>query len=213
MFLLQMNLFGMVLVIVCVFVLITNSRLEYLRDQEDMARNIERSAGDLVFLSHEYILYGESQLYQRWNIKFEAIAQELTRLDPDTAQERALVENIRESCRRIRAVFEDVAAARKAGPGKGNAVGSLLLTRLSFSRMSVQNKGIIFDAERLTLLLRERAESMKRRNDILIYAMVGIFILYFFINYVMFYRRILESITRLRAGHWRRKSFISYPDR
>ncbi len=200
MFLLNMLLFGIILVIVCVSVLITNSHVDYVRNQEESAHNIERSANDLVFLSHEYILYRENQLYRRWNTKFTSILEELSGLHPGTAPERAAVDNIREGCRRIRAVFEEMAAVGKSGPVNGNATAALKLTRLFFSRMAVQNKGIIFDAERLSLLLRKQAENMKRSNDILIYAMIGVFILFFLVNYIMFYRRTLESISRLRAG-------------
>jgi PAS domain S-box-containing protein len=200
MFLLNMTLFGIILVIVCLSVLFTGTRVEYLRDQEDSAHTIERSANDLVFLSHEYILYREDQLYRRWNMKFTSILDELSGLKPDTAPERAAAENIREGCRRIRTVFEDMVTAGKPGSSNGGTNGALKLNRLFFSRMAVQNKGIIFDAEQLSKLLRERAESMKRSNDILSYAMIGVFILFFLVNYIIFYRRTLESIARLRAG-------------
>ncbi|MEJ2664703.1 MAG: ATP-binding protein [Spirochaetia bacterium] len=192
-FLLNMLFFGIILVIVCVSVLVTNIRVGFLREQEEMAHNIERSAGDLVFLSHEYILYGENQLFLRWKRKFSGILHELAGLKPDTAQAQVLVNTISESCRRVKNVFENVLSSRKAG-------SSLMLTRLSFNRMSVQNKGLIFNAERLTQLLREQAEDMRFGNDILIYIMYAVFILYFLVNYILFYRRTLASITRLQTG-------------
>ena len=72
--------------------------------------------------------------------------------------------------------------------------------QVSGSRIGVQVQGIVFDAARLSQMLREQADQQKQRNYFLIFVLMGAFVAFLLSNYILFYRGALKSIANLQAG-------------
>jgi len=105
-FLLTMFLFGLVLIIMAASVVITDQQVDRLNQQSEIAHNIEQDARDLSYLSNDYLLYGESQQRARWESKFAALSEQINRMNPDTPEQQALIDNIRGNRARLQAIFD-----------------------------------------------------------------------------------------------------------
>ena len=104
------------------------------------------------------------------------------------------------SQKRLKEVFDGV----KSGTGhtlrKQSVASNLEFIQIPWSRMAVQSQGIIFDAAWLSRMLHAREEETKRRNNITVFSLLGVFATYFFANYLLVHRRLLRSFADLQAG-------------
>ena len=146
------------------------------------------------------MLYHEDQQRARWEAKFSAFSADVARLDPATPEQQAVVNNLQANQQRLNAVFADVAANVESAAQTQNTVAEVSRLQVPWSRMAVQTQGMVFDAVRLSQLLRDQSDDLKQRNLILVFAMIGIFTIYFLSNYGLIYRRTLRSIAELQAG-------------
>ena len=73
-------------------------------------KNIELGAGELGYLSNDYLLYHETQQLDRWNSKYAEFSEDVSNLSVDTPEQQALVDNIRASQQRLKDVFDNVAS-------------------------------------------------------------------------------------------------------
>jgi PAS domain S-box-containing protein len=199
-FITTMVLFGVILSIISTSVVLTNRRVDRLYEQEEIAHGAERDASDLSYLSNDYLLYREPQQRARWESKFASFSNGLSRLNPSSLEERALVADIRTNRQRLRAVFAGVVSALRRSPLPRDGVGDMTFIQVSSSRMAVQNQTIIFDALRLSKAARDQANQVRRKNIALIFALLGVFGGYFLAEYLLIYRRTLRSIQDLQAG-------------
>ena len=154
----SMVIFGIILLIIGTSVIVTNQQVERLNMQEEIARNIERGASELGYLSNDYLLYHESTQRARWESKFSDLSDDISDLNPNTPEQQALVNNIRSNQLRLRSVFTDVVSTFE------NKSADQALFQISWSRMAVQNQGMVFDAARLSQMLRDQADQMKQTN-------------------------------------------------
>lgn len=199
-FLITMILFGVMLIIMSVSVILTSRHVGRLNEQEEIAHRIERGASDLGYLSNDFLLYGENQQFTRCESKFSSLSSDLSRLNPDTPEQAAIVKRIRENQERWQAVFTDVAATLPEDSLLRHVPAWRDVTQVAWSRIAVQNQGMVFDAIRVSELLRNQKDRLRRRNLILIVALLVIFGAYFLTNYFIGFRRTLKSITELRDG-------------
>ena len=100
-------LFGIALLIIAASVVITNQQVDRLNQQQNLVKNIELGAGELGYLSNDYLLYHESQQLDRWNSKYAAFSDDLSRLSVDTPEQRDLVNTIKANQQRLKDVFGD----------------------------------------------------------------------------------------------------------
>ncbi len=188
------------LLIISASVIVTNQRVEQLNKQEEIAKKIEREAGELGSLSNDYLLYHESQQRARWESKFSELSDDLSNLNPNSLEQQALVNNIRANLQRLKAVFTDVASTLESTSQNRSTLADPALLQISWSRMAIQNQGMAFDAERLAQTSRDQAHQLEHTNIILIFALLGVFGLYFLTNYFLIFRRMLKSVSELQAG-------------
>ncbi len=192
----SMVIFGIILLIIAISVIVTNQQVERLNTQEEIAKNIERDASELGYLSNDYLIYHESPQRARWESKFSRLSDDLSNLNPNSPEQQVLVNDIRENQQRLKAVFTDVVSTfENTSQGTDPA-----LFQISWSRMAVQNQGMAFDAARLSQMLHDQADQVKQTNIILIFTLLGLFGAYFLTNYLIVYRRALKSILDLQAG-------------
>jgi len=199
-FIITMSLFGLMLLIISASIIYTNRQAASLDRQAEMAMNIERAASELSYLSHDYLLYRESQQLARWETKFASFSNDLSALKPDNPEAQVVINNITGNQKRLLAVFTDVASTLGGTSPGPDAAALPALLQVSWSRMAVQNQGIFFDTLRLSQMLHERVNQLKHRNTLLILILLGIFSAYFLANYFLLYRHILKSLSALQAG-------------
>ena len=81
----------------------------------------------------------------------------------------------------------------------GRQVGSELI-QVAWSRFVVQNQGMIFDALRMSEILRKRKNELQQTENLLIMLMMGIFLLILLIISLFINRQVLGSIGDLSRG-------------
>jgi PAS domain S-box-containing protein len=187
--------FAILLAIIFGLVLITNQQVEKLFDQETMAQGIALEVGELGYLSNDYILYREPQQADRWNTKYASISARIARLSVDQPEQQAIVRNLAANLKNSKSVFDDIAGS----PLQSGATGTGFV-QLSWSRMAVQNQGMIFDAGRLANLLHDESEALKQQRNILIFSLMGAFVVFLLVSYLAFYRSTLRSLASLQQG-------------
>ncbi|MDD1651624.1 MAG: PAS domain S-box protein, partial [Methanomicrobiales archaeon] len=193
--LVALAIFAILIALISVLVIVTNREVERLTAQGELAENIALEAGELGYLSSDYILYREPQQKERWQAKYDSISGHAASLSVDRAEEMAIAGNLAANLKNTRAVFEDIVSGPVPAGGTGSAV-----IQLSWGRMAVQSQGMIFDAGRLARLLREEADGLKQTSNLLIMTLMGTFVAFLLTSYFFFYRRTVRSIDDLQAG-------------
>jgi PAS domain S-box-containing protein len=196
----SMVFFGVALMIISASVMLTHQQVERLNKQEELAKNIEIGASELGYLSNDYLLYHERQQVDRWEAKFSTFSRDLSDLSVDNPDSQVLVDNIKANRLRLREVFDDVVSEIESAPQSSDGALDRTSIQISGSRIGVQTQGMVFDAARLSQMLREQADQQKQRNYFLILILMGGFVAFLLSNYIFFYRGALKSIADLQAG-------------
>ena len=199
-FTITMVLFGAVLLVILATALVIRNELELLHGQKEISLGIERGVSNLSYLSSAYLLHHESQQRARWDSEFSAISNDLSRLNPEDPEARAVVNNIKANLQRMKAVFADVASGLERTHRTQGAEIIPAVFRVSWSRMAVQNQGISFDASRLSRMLQDRTDRLTSMRTRLIFTLIGLFVAFLLTIYVLTYRRVLKSISDLQTG-------------
>jgi signal transduction histidine kinase/HAMP domain-containing protein len=199
-FIITILLFGITLAAIIASLIVTNQRVEKASRQEEIANNIARGAGDLSYLSSDYLMYRESQQLSRWQSSYASFSNDVARLKTDTPEQQALVRNIQANEQRLKEVFDSVVSAvASASPNQSESINPMLF-QVSWSRISVQSQALVSDASRLSQLLSIQADQLQRTNLIFIFAMIAVFAAYFLASYLIIQQRLLKSIAVLQAG-------------
>ena len=195
-----MVLFGVVLIVIAASATIVNQLTKKASEQEKIATRIARGAGELSYLSNDYLMYRESQQLQRWQSRFIAFSSEVASLNVDRPEQQVLARNIKANEQRLKQVFASVASAVGSPSSNRSTALDLAFLQTSWSRMTVQCQGLVSDASRLSQLLRQNRDQLTATRTILIYTLVGLFGAFLLVSYRLTYRRILKSIVTLQAG-------------
>lgn len=190
---------GLLLVFSAASLFYTNYQVLQLNRLEGIADNVERTAGELSYLSNDYLLHRDINEYERWQIKFNDLSNDLQTLYASDMQDRVLINQISEDKTHLQAVYNDITSKLQSSaplPG-GNELDYI---RVSWSRIEVQNQGLIFDASQLAHQFRDRIDDRRQAHILLIIALLAIFVVYFFVNYIMVYRGMLQSVAELQHG-------------
>ncbi|MBI4790601.1 MAG: PAS domain S-box protein [Chloroflexi bacterium] len=198
-FIISTVVFGVIFVIASLSALYANLRVQETHKQELLAGEIESQAFELGYLANDYLLYRESQQASRWESKFNAFSNTLARLNVETPEQQVLANNIKTNRQRLKAVFDEVRAAVEAAPVPSAALSADAM-QVSWSRMEVQNQGMIFDAGRLTWMLREQEDQLRQLTEMLNLGLILVFGLLLLTNYTLTFRRILRGMADLHAG-------------
>jgi PAS domain S-box-containing protein len=196
---LSVAIFVIALLVIIGSVIVTNQQVDRLNQQEELAKTIEIEANELGYLSSDYILYRESQQAERWESKFSALASDLSDIAVDTPEQKVLVDNLMENQQRLRHVFDDIKSGVMSSR-QGDPATDLAVVQVSWSRLAVQTQGIVFDAGRLSHLLRDETDQVKQVGTFLIFLLMGTFSLFILTSYLIVFRRTITSIAELQDG-------------
>lgn len=196
----SMGFFAVALAIISASMIATNQQVERLNKQEDLTKDIELKVGELSYLSNDYLLYHESQQIDRWESKYSSISEDVSNLTVDRPEQQVHVNNIKTSQQQLKEIFGDIVSRiNSASSLQRNAVDPGFI-QVSSSRLGVQTQGILFDASRLSLMLRDQANQTHQKNTVLVFSLIGAFIALLLANYLIFYRGTLRSIEFLQTG-------------
>jgi len=209
-FVITMFLFGVVLVAISAWAIITNHQVEKADEQEEIASTIAQGVSELSYLSNDYLINRGSQQLKRWRTKFASFSRDVARLQTHKPDQQALVHNIQANTLKLKEVFDSVVSgidspaltgSAGAGPSRGRGGNiNLEFLRVSWSRMAVQIQVLNSDATQLWLLLARHVNRVQRTNTGVVIALIGVFLSYFLVNYLVTQRRVLKGITKLQAG-------------
>jgi len=200
--------FTILMVIFCVIFLLigisayyTNQQIERINEQEQIANNVVKGAYQLSYLSNDYLFHiGETRQNMQWESKFQGLSDDVGLLDVSTPEQRALVSQIKGNLVRLKDVYTQSVAtigASQALPGKQVDPE---LVQVAWSRFIVQNQGMIFDASQLSQMLHEESDRLQRTNTIIIFTLMGVFLVILLVIFLFFNRRVLDSISSLQEG-------------
>ena len=199
-FIITILLFGMILVVVAAWVIMTGQQVEKAGEQEKIANDIAQGASELGYLSNDFLIYRESQQLKRWQSRFASFSAQVASLRADRPEQLVLVHNIQANQQRLKEVFDSVASGLGNPPPNQRAALDAAFLQVSWSRMAVQSQALVSDASRLSQLLRYEMAQLIETRTMLMYVMVGCLGLFLLVSYVLTYRRILKAIATLQAG-------------
>jgi len=191
-FIITMVLFGLTFSVIAVSVLVTNREVVLIDEQQEIAVDVGRGASELGYLAGDYLLHREERQRVRWHQKWSSVSEGVSRLVPLSSEERAIARRLSSDLVRLREVFEDVT--------RTSADPSLDLVSISWSRMAVQNEGLVFDSASMSKALHSREVDIHQRNVLLIATFLALFGAYFVTNYIIIYVRALRSLSDVQAG-------------
>ncbi|MHB8793329.1 MAG: SpoIIE family protein phosphatase [Thermoleophilia bacterium] len=199
-FLISVAVFAIVLGIIATSLIVTNGRVGRVGDQIIKSIDIERSNSELSYITGDYLLHPEQGKRDQWYAKWNQVNDDLATINTTTPEGQAIVDNLKIAHERFRAVFDGVSppAASDGSSPAGELVTPNFQT--SWSRLEVQNQSVTSDAERLTLHLGEQRESLREANNLLIYFLLGGFIAYYIIIYLIVQKRLLSTVAELHSG-------------
>ena len=193
-------IFVIALLIIAASAVTTNQRVDRLNKQVELANKIEIGASELSYLSNDYLLFHEGQQLDVWNIKYASLSGDISNLTADTPEQQAIFDNIKANQLRLKEVFNNVESNVQGKNNSQNNEIDLAITQISWSRLGVQTRGIVFDSSRLSLMLQDDLNQVKQTNSLLIYTLLGTFILFLLIDYLLIYGNIVKSLSDLQAG-------------
>jgi len=199
-FIINIVVLGIILLLASAGVIISNQWLRNAHQQEMLATVLERQAYELGYLANDYLLYRESQQADRWESKSASFSDELSKVQVNTPEQRALLADIRTNQQRLAAVFADIRASIESAPQTQEAGFDATFMQVSWSRLEVQTQGMIFNASRLERMLSDQEDQLTRLNsllDLVLIAGLGVFLS---VIYWSTFRRTLQAIDRLQDG-------------
>lgn len=197
---LSMVILGVIFLLISASVISTNQQINRVNRQEELANNIVVDAYELSHLSNDYLLHQENRQQIQWRSKFSSFSDDLAQLEPDTAEQQTLVDDIRADKQRLYDVFNEVASTIESQNDTRSKSADSEFIQVSSSRIGVQDQGIIFDASRLSLLFRSESEKLHQNNTQLTFALLVILLIVLLFNFVFTSTRILRSLSNLQNG-------------
>lgn len=197
-FVLTMVIFGVTLAVIGTSLITTVRQMAQLDREEEIAIEIGQGMTELGYLSSDYLLYREALQLQRWETMFALVSQEVARLEPATADERMVRDQLETSLTRFQSVFYDISQPAEATQSTG--ISSDAYFQMSWSRLAVPRQNTAFEAVKLLRSLRERKAYVSQRNVALVGVILFLFAVFFVTNYVIVYRQTLSAMAHLRAG-------------
>ncbi len=199
-FTITLVLFGITLIAIAALILVTSRQVEQIHDREAIVQDIELGARELSYLSYDYLLHREGRQRTRWEKKFSSFSKALSGLRPDGPEQSALVDRIRANQRRLEAVFSDVVSTMNSMSATQGSEADMAFMRVSWSRIEAQNQATISEASQLVRMLEEQTERLRKRNVILIFALIAILGAFLLTNFITVHLHLLRAISDLQDG-------------
>jgi len=198
-FLITLLFFGVLVTGISISAIVTNQQVTTVIDQVNRTGAVAQSANDLSYIANDYMIYQDSQQISIWQKRFTVFSSEVAKLRGQTPEQKSLVNNMATMVPQLKDVFDSVVAGLGTLPQNQAGTNAALL-QVSWSRIAMQTQQFASDASSLSQLFVNQVNQAQRTNVIVVVVMVGIFVAYFILNYLMIERRTLQYIAALHAG-------------
>jgi PAS domain S-box-containing protein len=191
--------FALVLVIIASSVILTEQQTVQLQSEQAIARDIQTRASNLAYISNDYFLYQDNSEPTQWQSQFSMLQADLSQIIPSNPDQQSLLGDFKDDAQQLNAVWTSLVLYIESEP-RNVSIRVLPTFQTYWSRISVQNQALSFDAQQLTQSFRNQIDGLNAANIILISVILGLFGAYFLTNYLITYRKTLKSISELQAG-------------
>jgi signal transduction histidine kinase len=199
-FILSVLCFCIITLIVAITLFVAFRQTIELNSREDTADSLLLESHELSELSNDYIFFREKRQAVQWETKYNSMAALIVQLRGDRPEEQSIIDNVEASHKRLKQIFNDVRATVETGPVSSHHGGDTGFLQLSWSRLTVQTQGMIFDVSQLADLIKKDTRAVEHRAILLIIAMIGLLMAFILVNYLFMYWRVLRSVATLREG-------------
>jgi PAS domain S-box-containing protein len=197
--LLSITIFTVLLVIIVASVFATAQQTAKLDNQEAISKDIQTRASNLQYVSNDYFLYQVAPDLTQWQTEFNALSSDISKLSATSPQQRLLVDSIKNDSQLLNNRWTDVVFYLQHAD-RNVSIRVLTTFQGIWSRMALQNQGLIFDAQQLSQSFQSQIDQLNSTTLILIFAMLGLFAAYFITYYLITFRNTLKSISELQSG-------------
>jgi PAS domain S-box-containing protein len=194
-FIVTMVLFGIILAAISASVVITNHLVDEAHQQEKLANNIAQGASQLNYLANDYVISQENSQLVQWQASYTSFSDTVAGLQSGNPGQQTLVSSIQEESLGLKDVFDNIASSIAQG-----VTADLASLQISQRRLAVQGQALVTDASRLSQLFDSEEHRLQTSNTVAAFALVGAFIAYFLVNYLVTQRRALKGLATLQAG-------------
>jgi signal transduction histidine kinase len=194
-FKISLAFFAIALIIGSVSLISTSQQIAATRTQENLVNKIAKNAGDLAYLSNDYVIYHTEQQFSQWQAGYVSFSNNTANLTVDDPDQKAIVQDILANQQRMKTAFDSIVLLT----GNNQSVTSSTL-EISWSSMSILSQTVISDANHLTLLLRSQVDQLNLYNFAVAAGIIGIFAVFIIVVYVQTFRHTLKSVSELRSG-------------
>lgn len=197
-FAIVLTVFGLLVATCGTLLFISRQRANQLRQQQQIAQNVEQTALELGYLSNGYLLFQGGDQVVRWEPKFALFSDYLARLEPDNPEQQDLVTKIKANQELLNASFANL-ASKKDGGSLDRLQQTALILALR-GQMETQTRSIGSDAQLLMQKIRAESDQLNETSEWLIVALVGLAGAFLVADYALVYRHTLRPIAALQAG-------------
>ena len=135
----------------------------------------------------------------QWQTEFNSLTSDLSKLSTSIPEQQILVNNTKDDAQRLNNRWTDVVSYLENAP-RNVSVRVLPEFQTRWSRMSLQNQALIFDAQQLSQTLRTQIDQLKCHKGTSGINSLRIIWRLLITNYLLTYRNTFNSISELQAG-------------
>ena len=174
-------------------VLVTARQVNLALEENEVANNIIRGLFELGVQTTDYVLHNSERAKTQWEIKHAAITRLLQDTEFQIQEEEAVLERIRRNHADVRAVFDELAAAR-------HRELAAELTQRFVGQLDIRTQTIVGDATSLARASATRVKELRRRANIVVVSSVATIALFLLGVCWLFDRGVARPIRRLHEG-------------
>ena len=107
-FIIATTLFCILLAVLETSVMVTNRQLDKVGRLETIAGDIAQGAGELGYLSQDYLIYHEPQQLERWQARYASFSRQVAAMQAIGLEHESLISNLKVNQQHLKEVFDSV---------------------------------------------------------------------------------------------------------
>jgi PAS domain S-box-containing protein len=176
-----------------------NLQLVQIEKQQQISGNIESGSDKLNTLTSQYFLYQQPEQLTLWNLSSASILDNLSNLNPSNLEQKILLNKINDDLDQLNLCFINLVSYLETAP-RNVSVRVLPEFQNDWNLTVTAHQTFGLDAFKLSEYLRIQADQLRQTNLALVIALSAVFGAFFFMSYLITYRRTLKSISNLQKG-------------
>jgi signal transduction histidine kinase len=168
--------------------------------KQDIAGNIQGEASRLTTVSNDYFLYQADADLAAWKISYVLLIENLSAVNSTLlSAQQAIVDHILSDMEQLNSTFAQLIRFLQTTP-RNQSIRILPEFQSLWSQATGRTQSLALDSAQLSQTFRNQSDQLQFSNILLLLALVALVGGYFFVNYLVLYRRTLKSIAALQAG-------------